>query len=162
MRWLALLAICFTWNTYAGEAVLSWTPPLEQIKNCESEPLTGLLGYRIYMLVAEVEDPEIDTYTITGLEPGEYTFTSTAYKDGAESLMSNSATKTIGPLEVIDDRAYVLAKIDDGFLTVVAGTVPLGTACSSDHEVNGLRVVPADAVTWSGTVRDVLVLAECG
>ena len=61
----------------------------------------------------------------------------------------------------MDTRAYIVAKIPSGFLLLVVGTVPLGTACNPDTEVNGYNSVPVSAVTFTGA-QDVIVVAKCG
>ena len=159
----ALLWLALTEPLHAGETTLTWTNPTGQEQCTDAGPLTNLAGTRIYQLIAEVDDPTATTYTVTGLKGGDYTFVATSYTDeGATSRLSGEASKAVAALTVIDERAYVVAKIKNGFLLTVAGTVPLGTACNEASSVNGKYVVPVDSVNWSATVRDVMVVAECG
>ena len=65
-------------------------------------------------------------------------------------------------LTVTEMTAFTLIKQDNRFVLLPVGTVPGGTACDSTQYVNGHYVVPTSAVTWSGTVRPVVVVAKCG
>lgn len=146
----------------ADDATLTWTPPLEQVANCTNQPIEGLTGYRIYQLIEDIADPAIVEFTVPNLPSGDYTFAATAYNaDGEESMLSGQAVKTSTGLAVNDPRVYVVTKIANGFLLVVAGSIEVGTMCNESTEVNGRFAVPVDLVQWSGTVEDVMAVAEC-
>jgi len=67
-----------------------------------------------------------------------------------------------GGLTVTEMVAYTLVKQSNRFVLLPVGTVPGGTLCDSSQTVNGYFVVPTEAVTWSGTIRPVVVVAKCG
>lgn len=84
-----------------GSATLTWTAPL---LNTDGTALTDLAGYHIYYGTSagalttqiDVAGTTATTYAITGLAPGTYYFTVTAYSSvGTESAQSNVGTKTI-------------------------------------------------------------------
>lgn len=161
-KWITPLILCS--SALAGDVTLSWNVPTRS-EQCTVLPDTppDLAGYQIWQLIAEIDDPSQTSYVISGLESGEYFYAMTAsITNGAQSRVSDRVSKVVEPLKVIDERAYVLAKIDNGILTSVAGTVPLDTACNEDIKVGDFYVVPVEAVTWTGTVRDIMVLAKCG
>jgi hypothetical protein len=60
--------------------------------------------------------------------------------------------------------AFTVEKIENGFVTLPVGTVPVGTPCIDDVNmtVNGYRVVPREAVIWSGSIQPPVVVAACG
>lgn len=112
-------------------------------------------------------------FTVEMTTPGDFCFA--AYHRnvaGTWSALSNVAKKTVvgvPPVEpplvdpkVIDTRAYSVAKIDDGFLLIVIGSVPLGTPCDINQTVNGKYAVPHTEVTFSGINDSGTVVADCG
>jgi len=88
--------------TATNSAILSWDPPTT---NVDGTPLTDLAGYKIYYgtqsrsydHVITIEDPDVTTYEVTDLTPGEtYYFAVTAFDvSGNESDYSNEVSKTI-------------------------------------------------------------------
>jgi hypothetical protein len=85
-----------------GTATLSWSAPTE---NTDGSPLTDLVGYRIrYGTQSDALTQEIaintvgmTTYTVTDLAPATYYFAiKSVSKSGAESSLSDVASKTIG------------------------------------------------------------------
>lgn len=84
-----------------GSAVLSWLPPT---RNTDGSPLTNLAGYRVYWGTSPgsypnqvtLNNPGLTTYVVDNLVSGTYYFAVTAFNStGAESQLSNSASKTI-------------------------------------------------------------------
>lgn len=84
-----------------GTADVSWTPPTT---NSDGSTLTNLAGYIIYygssasMLTqrAQVANPGISNYVVTGLNSGTWYFAVAAYNTaGTASGLSNIASKTI-------------------------------------------------------------------
>jgi hypothetical protein len=80
---------------------LTWQPPTQ---NTDGTPLTNLAGYRIYWGTAPgsypssvtVNNAGITSYVVDNLVPNTYYFAVTALNSmGTESLLSNSASKTI-------------------------------------------------------------------
>jgi hypothetical protein len=84
-----------------GSATLSWTPPTT---NTDGTPLTNLAGYKVYWGPAQGNFPNsvalnnagLTSYVVQNLVPGTYYFVVTALNSsGAESVFSNTASKTI-------------------------------------------------------------------
>lgn len=148
------------WYTAAAEDItLSWTNPTEQ-ETCTNSGTTTIDGVNIWQLVGTIDSPT-ESYVIPAMKPGTYTYAATAFNADGESRLSGKTEKTVVGFGVVDERAYIVAKTNGRFLLLVVGTVPLGTACDVETEVNGMNAVPIDAVTFTGA-RDVLVVAECG
>jgi hypothetical protein len=168
---------------HAGEALLSWVPPTERV---DGTALTSLAGYRLlwgtaprsYSEQVTVNDPGTTSYRITGLAPGTWYFAATAFDaTGLESEYSAEVSKVIADAQplppdavrVVQDAArtaYVIVQTADRITLVPVGAVPAGTACGSQaiRDANGVTayVVPRSAVTWAGSVRSEVVVAECG
>ena len=152
-----------TIEVFGETTTLSWTPPIKQTTCTDAGDLTNLAGFKIFKMIADITDPAITSHIISGLLPGDHTFVATAYNaDGEESLLSNAAVKTTGPLVVQDTTVFTIVKVTNRNLLVVVGTVPLGTECDETESVNGHYVVPIDSATWTGTVRPLVVVAKCG
>lgn len=88
---------------------------------------------------------------------------------GQISAFSNVAFKTLitipGPpsgLTTTSPTAYNVVKVNDGFVMVPVGTIPVGTQCDATQSVNGYNVIPASSVTWSGNIKPVVVVGRCG
>jgi hypothetical protein len=84
-----------------GSATLSWAAPTE---NTNGTALTNLAGYLIHYgtsatdLTQEIDVPDTTstTYVVSGLAPGTYYFSITAYSFmGSESANSDAASKSI-------------------------------------------------------------------
>jgi hypothetical protein len=85
----------------AGSATLSWSVPTE---NTNGTPLTDLAGYHIYYGTTKgiwtstitVLDASETSHVVSGLSPGTYYFTVTAFNsEGMDSPDSNIGSKTI-------------------------------------------------------------------
>jgi hypothetical protein len=161
---------------------LTWTLP---IQNEDGSTLTNLAGVRIFQQVHDTLDPEITSWTGDWLPPGDYRFVSTAYTAhvpadpqanppvveilAAESIFSNDSFTLIGPLEVADDKAYIVTQSAGNFVAFIVGTVPVGTACDENIAVKGLFNflpfqgfgVPVEDVVITGNVDPELVVAVC-
>jgi hypothetical protein len=92
-------------TTFAGSAVLTWTPPTT---NTDGTPITNLQGYKVYYGTTmggaypnslTIANPSATTTTITGLASGDWYFVATAYKTavsgGLESVYSNEVKKSV-------------------------------------------------------------------
>lgn len=155
---------------------LTWIAPTE---NDDGTPLLDLAGYKIYYgtssgsytSIDTVADPSALSHTVSGLVAGDWYFTATAYNlSDVESVYAVEVMKTALPtvvpnpptgLTVQDLVVYTVTKIENQFRLVVVGSVPVGTACDPTQSVNGHNAVPIDAVQWTGTVRDRVVVAKC-
>ena len=174
IKYLALLLLSA--NAFAGSVTLSWTPPTE---NEDATPYTDPAGYNIYYGTAtgvysdviNVPDPLVTTYVVDNLVDGAYFFVSTAYNlAGTESQYSNEATKTVvtipnppSNLTVVQTNlvAFAISQSKDRLVTYPVGSVPPGTPCDGSMTANGMYLVPFDAVTFAGSARPAVVLAEC-
>lgn len=143
----------------AEDITLNWTNPTQQ-ETCTDSGTTTIDGINIWQKIATIDSPA-SSYVIPAMKPGSYTYAATAFNADGESRLSGITTKDVVSFGVVDERAYIVAKTAGKFLLLVVGTVPLGTACDVDTEVNGMNAVPIEAVTFTGA-RDVLVVAQCG
>lgn len=154
--WLTMFLIG---KAKAEDISLNWENPTQQ-ETCTDSGTTTIDGINIWQLVATIDSPA-SSYVISAAKPGSYTYAATAFNAEGESRLSGKTTKTVVSFGVVDERAYIVAKISGKFLLLVVGTVPLGTPCDVDTEVNGMNAVPIDQVTFTGA-RDILVVASCG
>jgi hypothetical protein len=97
---LAAFSIAVT-QISTGSATISWLPPTE---NTDGSALTDLAGFRIYygtsaMALTQtttITNPGLTSYMIENLAAATWYFSVRAYAaDGAESALSNIASKTI-------------------------------------------------------------------
>ena len=109
--------------------------------------------------------------------PGDYCFRATHTNSfGVESALSNLSIKTVTSsgevrdyttpqapqtLVVSDPTVYTIIKQENKFVLLPVGTVPANTVCIADQKINGYYAVPINVVSWSGTVRPVIVVAQC-
>lgn len=177
----ALLALLITVAARADNVPLSWT---HDGKNTDGTPAT-LAGFRIHYgntaaldRLIDVPNGTLRAYVVTGLVPATWQFAITAYDTaGRESDPSGIATREVlapppsplpsapGVLVAAGRSVFVIKQTADRVSVVPAGTVPSDTRCIPS---NGLFVdgkiyyrVPAAAVTWAGSVKSVVVLADC-
>lgn len=178
------IALCLgAMPTHAGDAVLTWTLATQNTDGTAipaSGP-TSLASTRVEWGTCsgsnfgtkageQVVAKPATTYTITNLAPGTYCFR--AYSRtvaGVESAPTNAVTKTIlqappnppGNLAVADLVVYQVIGTPDAFALLPVGTVPAGTACDPSQSINGRYAVPRAAVTWYGSVKPQVVVAQC-
>lgn len=67
---------------------------------------------------------------------------------------------TVTPVTVAT-TVYMETQVANGFGFLAVGTVPLGTPCDPNQRVNNFNVVPATAVTWTGSIHRLAALAAC-
>lgn len=178
MKKLLLALLLIPGLVSAGEAELSWTPPTQ---NTDGTALTDLDGYRLYYGLTsgdypemiDIGDPTVTTYVVQGLTGGEtYYFAATAYNtNNIESDYSNEATKVIEysipepptGLTVAESNltAYTIVQSRDNIALLPIGSVEPGTSCDGSQSVKGHYVVPRDSVTFAGSVRPEVVVAQC-
>ncbi len=178
------IALCLGASpTHAGDAVLTWTLATQNTDGTAipaSGP-TSLASTRVEWGSCSgsnfgtkageqtVAKPAV-TYTVTNLAPGTYCFR--AYSRtvaGVESAPTNVVSKTLlqappnppGNLAVADLVVYQVIGTPDRFGFNPVGTVPAGTACDPTQSINGRYAVPRAAVTWYGSVKPQVVVAQC-
>ncbi len=157
----------------AGAITLTCTAPTQ---NTDGTPLIDLEGIKFYE-----SQTAGGSYTNTGESTtcsfqldrpaGTYYFVATAYNTaGIESAYSNEVQKIVPPsipsppsgLAVAGNLvAYGLQQSPDVVTTFPVGSVDSGTECDPTMSVNGKYRVPLAAVTYAGSVRPVVVFAEC-
>ena len=166
----------FSFPAFGADAVLSWTPPTQ---NTDGSALTNLSGYTIvYGTNANtlsqritLTNPALTSYVVTNLTTGTWYFGVMALNSsGATSNLSNIATKSIVDAAPVPNAPIVsntarevfsVSKRLNGFVLLVVGEVPAGTACDATQSVNGFYVVPQSAVTWYGSTKPDVVVAKC-
>lgn len=147
---------------WAADITISWTAPDGQEQCSAATGPPDLAGYRILEVVATIDDPAVTSYVIAAQLPGDYTYLSTAIDtDGNESRLSNEAIKTVTTFQVSNETAYTMARIENAFILLPIGTVPIGTDCDVNQSVNGKYVVHVDNVTWTSSNEAYVVVADC-
>lgn len=154
--WLVLLCA----PVLAEDITLDWTNPTEQ-ESCAPSGPTTIDGVNIWLLVATTDFP-LETYTFDDIPPGEYTYTATAFNASGESRNSGHKTKTVTEFVTVEVDVYYPIAQPNSVLMLPIGTVPLGTACNPDININGRFPVDRALVDWAGTAEPLLVVAECG
>jgi len=183
IRLAAALLALLSFAANADPVTLSWQ---HDGKNTDGTPAT-LAGFRIYYgssatldHTIEVANGALRTYVVTNLAPATWRFAVTAYDTaGHESLLSNTAIRVVldplpppTPVPAAPENlvaagrtVFVIKQTADNISLVAVGTVPSTTQCVATNGVfaNGKSYfrVPAAAVAWSGSVRSVVVLADC-
>lgn len=82
-------------------------------------------------------------------------------------VVAPPATQTQPPTGVtaapvtVATTVYTVTTVQNAFGFLAVGTVPLGTPCLIGQSVNNFNVVPTSAVTWTGTIHPLAVLAAC-
>lgn len=160
---LAFTALTRCQRADAGTATVSWQEPPS---NCDGTAINGPLKYRVLWgrASALLEPPQPGSYTVAGLTPGLWWFGVTAIDtEGLESPIGGPDFKTIVPedFRVASTTVYTVVKRTDRFVLLPVGEVPEGTVCLADQTVNGYFAVPRAAVTWAGSVRPDIVVADC-
>jgi hypothetical protein len=125
--------------------------------------------------IINISNPASGTYRIQNLPNGPYFVTIAAINNaGGMSTYTNPVSKIVNYQVATDTvsidvqnfgtsetTVYNLVKKTNGFIFVAVGTVPLNTTCDLNQTVNGYYAVPVASVTWTGTVRPVVVVARC-
>lgn len=167
---------------YAGEAQLTWIQPTKNTDG-SSIPTSGagsLVGNRVEWGTCsgtafgtkageQAFATPTTAYTVPNLAPGTWCFRAYASTTYGESGPSAVASKIIAApmpnpptgLTAVGGVAYTILKREDRFVMLPVGTVPPDTQCDTSQGVNGYYVVPRESVTWSGTVKPVVVVSQC-
>ena len=132
-------------------------------QRCDGSPLTNLAGYSLTYGRQRVDLPLQLSYTVTGLAPGTWWFSLAAVDADGERSEFVTVTKTVAAAEfvTVGGPVYRIVNRVDRFLLVSVGTIPPGVQCIAAHSVNGNYAVPRASVTWGGTVRPDVVVAQC-
>lgn len=101
------------------------------------------------------------------------TYTVTSNLAGFESVPTNPLNVMVPPAPAVPANpatgfvvgsvttVYTAVKVKDGYQLLAVGTAPSGTRCIASQTLNGFMAVPAASVSWSGTVRSVVVMSLC-
>lgn len=177
---LALVAFLAAGAALAGDVPLSWQHDGKNTDGTAAE----LAGFRIrYGSSAQALNSAIDVpngalraFIVAGVPTGTWYFGVTAYSAaGVEGSLSNVIVKTVEAapapptpptaVTLTARPAYVIKQTQDNLAVVPVGAVPAATACDAARGViAGGRAyyrVPVAAVSWSGSVRSVVVFADC-
>jgi hypothetical protein len=152
-------------------ATLSWVAPTLRT---DGSPLTNLAKYRIYYGTdASNPDKNIEvlvpktSHAFTNLTGVTYFYVTAIDSAGLESERAGPVSNVVktGPaapsqLKVTFPTAYTVVKRVDGFVMLPVGTISVGTVCGTQR-VNDYYVVPRASVTWSGSVKPDVVVAQC-
>ncbi|MDD5433974.1 MAG: fibronectin type III domain-containing protein, partial [Nitrospira sp.] len=138
-------------SSYAGDAVLSWTPPTT---NYDGTPLTTLAGYKVYYgtspgtYSSSLDVRNITTFDVTDLtENITYFFTVTAYdRAGNESSYSNEVNKTIPIPGLVSPMGTV--SINNGATYTNSSTVTLTLSCSANGPGCSRMQFSEDNIRW--------------
>jgi len=147
---LALSGVTAQFTTCSSAATVSWpTTPLSvtytaPLTSGKLFNLTDKQGYCI-RLYAQNNNGDKSTFTVTGFGV-------------ASSVLPNPPSGLV----VVDTTVYYVIQQAGKFVLLPVGTVPNGTPCDSTQNVNGHSAVPTSAVTWFGSVRPIVVVAQCG
>ena len=165
MKRAILFLLLLPLSGWAGDVTLTWTNPTGTEECIPGGAYTNPGGTKLYHLIADIPDPtqSVTSHTLTGLKPGTYEYVSTAYDDaGVMSRVSSSATKDVTEFVTTATLVYYPVAQPNSVLMLGIGSVPLGTPCNPDIEVNGHYVIDRALVTWAGTAEPLLVVAQCG
>lgn len=182
---IALTSLCLG-IAHGADATVTWTHPDKRTDDTPL-PLSEIANFRVFYgpcLAGDeispdsefVQVPSSDTSVPITLTRGArwcfYVRTLDVF--GLESEPSNTVSLDLSRLPpkppsdpsvkfaTITTTVFTVVKQTDRFVMVGVGTVPLGTPCIVDQSVNGYHVVPRSAVTWSGSVRPLVVVGSCG
>jgi len=175
--------------TAGGVVHLSWIPPTT---NTDGSTLTDLAGFNLYRgatasALAKVKSvgKAVTSYDDASLAAGTYVYAATAVNAAsAESAKSATVSQVVGGLNatasataavqsvpnpptgliVTEITAYKMRQSPDAFSFVAIGTVPLGTACNSELNADGMHVVPRASIKLASKfdTLPLIVYAKCG
>ena len=159
MKWVGYLLLLVSGTAMAGDATLTWTAPTQR---CDGSALTNLAGYNVFFTkdVLALPPDSLGT-TITGLTPGTWHFAISSIDADGKRSDAAVGTKEVTSFVVAQEDVFTVVKRTDRFVLVKVGTIPVGTACLVDQNVNGKYAVPRALVQWAGLTRPDVVVASC-
>lgn len=174
-KFLSVLTLLLSFPALAGDISFSWTPSTTRT---DGSAYTNPKGFRIgcgstsgtYTVAWDINIPTATSGTVGPLAPGTWFCAIKAVDlNNLESVWSNEVSKTLLPdippgpptLVVQSTTVYYVVQQTDRFVLLPVGTVPPTTTCIPNQYVNGYYGVPRSAVTWAGTVRPQIVVAQC-
>jgi hypothetical protein len=181
---LLLLFSLVPYEAIANQVTLTWTNATE---NTDGTPIeatgpTALKETVIQWSACDASTPSVQppaeevivpptaTEVVIATGSGYFCFQGKHVNEAGEvSDWSNVAQKEVfstplppGDLVTQGEIVYSVSKLNDGFLLLAVGKVPLGTACIKTQSVNGKYVVPTSEVQWDTANRAPVVVADCG
>ena len=150
-------------DAQSGDVSLTLNAPVKQETCTPAGDLTDLAGFKVYQLVQDITDPTVTAVVIPDQKPGNHTFIATAYNSaGDESRATQPVSKEVTNFVTKAPNVYYVIAQENTYVLLVVGNVPLGTVCNPDQSVNGKYGISITDVNWTGTVRPLAVVAECG
>lgn len=159
----------------AADATITCPPPT-QFTDGTAIPANAAITYKLYA-GALLDTQPTCKFVRTALPPGTYSFTVTATVAGVESsqtaavqlvvpaLKPNPPGTPVATISTTAPTAYSVIKSDKTLVLLPVGTIPLGSACDIAQGVlrDGklFNVVDGSQVTYTGTARPLVVLAQC-
>lgn len=173
---IAMLGIGWVFDSKADDITFTWTNPTETFTMTTAGPYTNPDGTKLYMEVADITDPNAESFVLPNMKPGTYRFVAVSYDDqGVSSPVSSATEKVVTEFVTTNIVVKIVTKTQlvpgqpGTFLLLGVGTIPLGTPCILGTEVNDHYAVPFDDIVWSDPNRNngtaelpLLVVAECG
>jgi hypothetical protein len=177
--WLVLIALAILAPVLArgADVTITCAPPTQFTDNTPI-PATAVMTFKLYSGSTALDTQPACKFVRTGLAPNTYNYTATATVAGVESDQSAPAQVVVpapkpkppgtptATIAVMGPTAYSMLKSTDQVVLIPVGTIPIGTACDSNQGVirdgKAFNLVTAAAVTWTGSVRSIAVVASCG
>lgn len=161
----ALFLLVIANKSHAEDIVLNWPNPTQTEECVNAGPLTNLAGTRIWQLVVEINDPDVETYTIYNQVPGTYQYVGTSFdENGLGSRISGTLTKVVDSFFApAGATAYQVVTISSGFWMIPMATMDADTPCDTSQSANGHYRVPPGSYSWNDgtTARPVMLMAQC-
>ena len=180
---VCLLSLAHT--VFATDLTVKCTAPTTDVSG-NPLPIGETLAFNLYGAVQgqplKLLTPtaaNICQWTRTNVTPGTICYAATAVgtvgSSSAESAQTAQVCAVVAPPATppqpptgttvtpvtVGTIVYMEVQVADGFNFLAVGTVPLGTPCDPTQRVNNFNVVPASAVTWTGSIHRLAVLAAC-
>ena len=145
----------------AENITLTWAESSGSESCTPADPGGPVVGYRIYQMIADVGN--VTSHVLTGLVPGDYVYTASAYNDDAESRLTLPVTRTATTfMALAGSTVYEVVTIENAFWLLPVGNVTENVECVLEQSVNGKHAIPVDGVTWSAGVQPkLMVVADC-
>jgi hypothetical protein len=157
---ILLMALCAS-SAWAGDATLTWEVPTTY---CDGSPMATPDSYTLTygQKRSTIVPGTTVSHVVEGLSPGLWWF-SLAANVGPDTSEFVTVEKDIPAAEFVTVGGPVFSVVarENRFLLVSVGSIAPGVQCIADHAVNSNYAVPRASVTWAGSVRPLVVVAQC-